>query len=794
MATLSYSFEVVGKNLIDQALASIERRIVQHDRFVARTLGAGRAGRTSAGSSAARLSTAGRAAASEEAKVLREQQRQADYYHRARLASARQRHQEELKAAKVEARTREQEEKRASRAVDRERRALARAQQQETGRIVRDEERARLSGRRAGVQQARALARQEVRAKAQFSEESSEFRRAAFGGAGRGVARVASAVGRTGAALLGIGGSVLAASSVSQFNQLDETSRRLAIGGRGFGEAGRDPEALRKQFVNTAIETGTAPEDVAAGAAAFVAKTGDLGTATKNMKVFSTVAMAAGASVEDVAAAAADLSTKMDISSVEDMSKAFAVLIAQGKAGAFELKNLAVEAPEILAGAASVGITGTEGMKQLGGLLQIARSSTGSAAETTTAVGTMFRQMGARSADIQDGSAFSSGRKVSVFEDDDATKPMRNFRDVLADVLVASQGNIVELNDIFDVRGIKAINPLVKTFRETRQAAVKGGASGGEADKKAREAVKQQLEKAADVQSNYSEVVRDANDAMKSNSVRLQVLETELKSAIAQSLVPELMRLLPQITRLVPAVGAAVNQFVTLASVVADNPLAGIGTLITGYVAAELGKQALADAASLALTKGLGGAFAKGGLVFGTLVASISLAKLMVETWTQEAERKVGAAAKQGEEIREKARQELTTTGTLSMETRTELEQLGVTEQERLKQSAQHFKDQDSKGTLGRSADFVERLWEGATGGQHDMQEAATLMETGSNPEYMRGAAETQNLLQLMKQFGEEQAAAIIKAGEKLEDAAAELKKGGGGQMPPRGNGPSPVK
>jgi hypothetical protein len=327
--------------------------------------------------------------------------------------------------------------------------------------------------------------------------------------------------------------------------------------------------------------------------------------------------------------------------------------------------------------------------------------------------------------------------------------------------------------------------------------------SGVMSDAAGRKAVEGVMSRYADVPGDWNDLARDSSEAQKANSVKIRKLTTDLQVAIAEQLVPEIMRILPELSRLVPAVGAATREFVTIANAMAENPFTGLGAIMSGYIAAELGKQALADAASLALSKGLSGIFAAGGLAFGSLTASIALAKLIIGTMELEADRKVSDAAKSAGEIREKARQELVETGSLSPATRKELEQLGATEQGAIKKGDAYLDARKNMSTAEKLGDFMSRTGTSLgtflgvideKPGQETLQQSFDLSEVASNRDYRGGAAETQEILQLIKQLGDKGAAEAIKAAATdLKDAARELKSAGP-STPPRGNGPSPTK
>jgi hypothetical protein len=549
MAILEYDLRIVGEQNIARSLTSVERRFVTHQARINRTLSAGggrmrqraqspgQAAREAVRSNAQIINSMSLA----DRKAFESQRRYEIASHREKLRGIERAKREEIAAV---------------RAV----------------RVARDREQ---------------------------KAAHKTFQRAIGTGGSNAVGRLAS-VGKTGVAMLGVGGSVLAGAAVSESLKLDEQARRLSIAGRGKGEAGVDPETLRKQFIQTGLSSGIAPEQVASGVAAYVAKTGDLKTAMANRDTYATVAQGADADITEVFGAAADLADKMDIKSVQDMATAFAILSAQGKKGSFELKAMAAQFPEVFSSAANAGAKGMQGVRDVGATMQLAMKATGNSSEAATAVNSMFRQMAAKATDMQSGKAFG-GRKVQVYQGGDPTKNMNNFAQVAQDAISASRGNVGQLNEVFDARGVKAINPLVNAYKTAYNA--NGGGEKG--DKAGRAAMSGIFEEFSKVSADFSEVQRDASDAMKASSVQLDVAFMELKQAIAAELLPTVRDLVPQIKELAPTVRDVTKGLVELAGFAAENPFATVGAVLAASVAAEVGKAQLASVISAQMTPAL---------------------------------------------------------------------------------------------------------------------------------------------------------------------------------------------
>ncbi|PBB98341.1 phage tail tape measure protein [Mesorhizobium sp. WSM3862] len=94
-------------------------------------------------------------------------------------------------------------------------------------------------------------------------------------------------------------------------------------------------------------------------------------------------AQASGSEMSDIALTADALANSLGITA-DKMQQAFDILAFEGKAGKFELKDMAAELPAIAPAFAALGYKGTEGLKRLAAMLEIVRNQTGSSAEAAT--------------------------------------------------------------------------------------------------------------------------------------------------------------------------------------------------------------------------------------------------------------------------------------------------------------------------------------------------------------------------------------------------------------------------
>lgn len=206
--------------------------------------------------------------------------------------------------------------------------------------------------------------------------------------------------GRGGAFLAG-GGSMIATTvggyvagqqakeAYSRFAYFDRRMTRIRQTSDATIEEGKRAEGQIRQ---TADGIGLGIDETTKGVEALVAAGRSLPEAMAFLPAVAKTAQAAGAEVEDIAKTADAIGTSMGIGGPR-MQDAFDILVKAGKAGKFELKDMAGELPSLAAAAGAAGLKGTDGLKKLAAMLQIIRNQTGSSSEAATAMSNVFQKM-----------------------------------------------------------------------------------------------------------------------------------------------------------------------------------------------------------------------------------------------------------------------------------------------------------------------------------------------------------------------------------------------------------------
>jgi hypothetical protein len=746
LAILTYDLRVIGENDIARALGNVERRFVQHNARINRVL-AGGGGRL-------RERASGSRPGAEIAEIAREQQRQQKYWDNAQKRSADQRVKQEIAGQKR---------------VAKERQSFLRKAAAEARQMQMLEQRGEITAHRLKLANAERLKREELNKLRASARERIREQKASKGqfvrSIGSGVTGSVSklgAVGAMGGAMIGVGGSVLAGSAVSETLRLDEQIRRFSVAGRDVGTTGMDPEAIRRQVMQIATARGVAPEAVMAGAQQFQTVTGRGDVGLKMADTFATFGQATGGEPAEIAEAAASLFQNFKVEDINDLTEALAKLTFQGKKGSFEFKDLAAQLPRVTAGLSGRGVGGgVEGIAKMGAVLQVVQRGTGDAAVTSTATDSIFRQMVAKADDIQKGTAFSTGKKMNVFEGGKATGAMRGDIDVLiADVLRASGGNKIELQKLFGDEGMKGMNPFISEFTRA------GGGDAGHA------AVVKMLGEFSGVGGNYKEIQRDASDIQQSASIQLELAIMELKGVFSEELTPVVKELTPILKELAPYVRAVTSMFLDLGKALADNPVLGIGAILAASLTAEIAKAQISSALTGGIITPLG--------AVGIAAVGVTAALAGFVTWLEAKQNEGKAAAKdaalRGDEVRKQAQAEIDQHGALTPETRAKLQTLALTEDKTLAAGSEAL----NEGTLTGYGRSVAALF-GSDDADAEMKRRSAVIGAVTSKEYQGGATETKRLLgvdEMAQRYGRKNFAAqeidpnaANAVGEKIGDA-----------------------
>jgi TP901 family phage tail tape measure protein len=168
-------------------------------------------------------------------------------------------------------------------------------------------------------------------------------------------------------------------------------------------------------------------------------------------------ASAADAEVEDIAKTADSVGSNFKIAGAE-MQKAFDIMAAGGKAGQFELKDMARYLPSLGPAAAAAGFRGEEGLRDLVSMLQIMRKGSGTSEEAAGSMQNVLQKMMSE----ETAKRFKKFGVDLPKAMDKARKEGRNLVEVFEELThTALKGDLSKIpqliNDMEFARGVRAV-------------------------------------------------------------------------------------------------------------------------------------------------------------------------------------------------------------------------------------------------------------------------------------------------------------------------------------------------
>lgn len=207
----------------------------------------------------------------------------------------------------------------------------------------------------------------------------------------------------------------------------DKSLVRLEVASKGLLGTS---DQLKTKTLDVSDATGIARDAVLKGSASFISLTGDSKTAGEQMELFAKVSQGTGADMDDVARSGAAMSQSMGIAG-EDFEKAFSILIAGGKAGSVELKDVAQVMAKL--SAVSSNFAGGKGVKALAdtsaALQLVTRAFGGSASEGANALQKLMGTMVKSAPKLK-----AAGVEVFSVDPETGKKVRRNFQDIIQDI------------------------------------------------------------------------------------------------------------------------------------------------------------------------------------------------------------------------------------------------------------------------------------------------------------------------------------------------------------------------
>lgn len=265
--------------------------------------------------------------------------------------------------------------------------------------------------------------------------------------------------------------------SVKRFAETDMALTRIGITADATDdEIGK----LNKSVRDLAFESGKSFNDVTKGLESLVSGGMDLPQAMPALPAIVKTAQAAGAEVGDMANTTLALNQALGIAT-DKMQSSFDVLVTGGKAGKFELKDMARYMASIAPAAAAIGLKGEAGLKTIVAMMQTIRAGTGTSEEAASSLQNIFAKM---ESETTSGKFEQFGINLRK-EMDSARKSGRDLLTVFLELTEkATKGDLSKIPQLFTdmefARGMRALMQYRDLMKEVTE---KLGKSQGSAMK-----------------------------------------------------------------------------------------------------------------------------------------------------------------------------------------------------------------------------------------------------------------------------------------------------------------------
>lgn len=456
---------------------------------------------------------------------------------------------------------------------------------------------------RARSQDARALAREqaaEARDINRVSARRMQVAGAVGGAMSHAVSRGLRTVGGIGASLArGAGvkmdvGAYAAANVEAEKLATDIANSGYQAGAKGAAGMRQSPQMLMAEARDVGREHAYSQGAALEGLGKFTAKTGDLATGRAVMGDMARLSRATGTELDDMINAAGDVANALGDGFASAEEKALAVsdvmrsIAGQGKLGAVEISDMAVQMAKVASAAGSFGGDKKANIAMMGALAQEARQRGGAASATSAAT-----SVGSFVSMLSTPARIKAMRAEGIEPMDKATHRLRDPRAIITEALIKTQGDPERLKKMFaNAAGARPVMGFANIFRDA------GGGKAGLA------AVNEEFDKLIKIAMGEGEIAEAHNAAMATTAAQTELLNNRLQDMTGRlqaQIIPKLLEFAPALTRVLDFAATNPGQAATLA-IGASIAQAGVGAAVSETIKAAIAGSATAGIAGLAIT------------------------------------------------------------------------------------------------------------------------------------------------------------------------------------------------
>lgn len=376
--------------------------------------------------------------------------------------------------------------------------------------------------------------------------------------------------------------------------QLSNAGYMPAVG-NDPGVARVDPGEITRRVKEAADYSATGRGQTAEGLQAFVGKTGRLQEGLDLIKELGVLSKATGADLKDMTDAAGDVSNALgDMDKGEGKVRAVQSVMrqiaGQGKIGAVEIKDLAVQMAKLGAAAGSFEGNAQDNLGVMGALVQMSRAKGGSSSATgaATSVAAMVNTL-KTPARIKEFEAVLG--KGALYNE--KTGLYKSPEEIILKSISATKGDPMAFKKMWaNVQGARAVEGFADIYRQARSQALNSGKSEEVADLAGRKAVTAEFDKYKKISMGQGEIDESFRARMADPDSKAQQFQNKMDDFVERLGT----KLVPALERLIPTVEKVADAFAKVIDWASANPGKAITLAIVGSIAKAGIETALAGA------------------------------------------------------------------------------------------------------------------------------------------------------------------------------------------------------
>jgi len=261
------------------------------------------------------------------------------------------------------------------------------------------------------------------------------------------------------------------AAGIGTVKQVGDLSMRLTRLGINANISREQTSLLYKQLLDTAQmpDIRVNPGELLEGVEVIVEKLGDLDLAKANLRNIGLMMQATGAQGKEAGDMIANFKEKFNLKTPEEVLQGLDILVKQGKAGSFTLKDLATQGNRVTAAYGAMGRGGLDAVREMGAVLQVFRRATGSAEESSTAFKNVFN-------DLMEPSKQKhlKGLGINIWDPaqlKDGKKKISSIVDIIDELLKKTNGDPEKLNRIFGMQSLDGMKAFIAEWQKAKKNA-----------------------------------------------------------------------------------------------------------------------------------------------------------------------------------------------------------------------------------------------------------------------------------------------------------------------------------